>query len=286
MGEPVAGHPFALGLTHDVDRPYKTYQCLPEAVRERDPTRLAPLVTDANPYWQFETVMGIERELGVRSSFYFLSTPHIREHRPRAWLSPARWLDHLSRYDVRAPDLREVVERLEAGGWEVGLHGSVAAADDPDRLRAERDRLAGVLDGELVGGRQHYLTHRDGATWKQYRDLGLRYDASLGSSARCGFDHGYGVRRPFDDGFVVFPLTLMEVTLAPLARRTRERVCDALLDEAAEAGAVATALWHPRYFDEASFPGFRDLYRYLVEGALDRGAWVGPLAELSGLLEP
>jgi len=46
-----------------------------------------------------------------------------------------------------------------------------------------------------------------------------------------------------------------------------------------------TVLWHPRYFNDREFPGYRRLYRRFVEGALDRSAWVGPLGEMYEKLE-
>lgn len=52
-------------------------------------------------------------------------------------------------------------------------------------------------------------------------------------------------------------------------------VCERLLDEAAENDAVMTVLWHPRLFNAEEFPGYRRLYRRLVETALEMGAWVG-----------
>ena len=60
------GHRFALCLTHDVDRPYKTYQSLYYAITDLDPSHLASLVPGRNPYWSFERIMRLEEELGVR----------------------------------------------------------------------------------------------------------------------------------------------------------------------------------------------------------------------------
>jgi len=48
---------FALCLTHDVDRPYETFQPPYYALRHRDPSRLKSLFTAENPYWQFDAIM-------------------------------------------------------------------------------------------------------------------------------------------------------------------------------------------------------------------------------------
>ena len=65
-------HAFALCLTHDVDRPYKTYQSVYYALRERDPSHLGDLRPGVNAYWTFDRIRAVETDLGVRSAFYFL----------------------------------------------------------------------------------------------------------------------------------------------------------------------------------------------------------------------
>ena len=266
---------FALCLTHDVDRPYKTYQAVYDAIRERDPSRLGALRPGNDPYWQFETLMGIEEDFDVRSAFYFLSEPGLGAHAPSKRLRPRYWLEHLGRYDVEAPRMANVVNALDEGGWEVGLHGSYDTADDRERLRVEKERIEGVVGHPVRGGRQHFL-RRGPDTWAHYRALGLEYDSSVGSSTTYGFDHGYDLHHPFDDEFAVFPLTVMEVALvegtADFDAAWRE--CERLLEEAAANDAVMTVLWHPRYVGP-DFPGYRELYERLIERALEMDAWVG-----------
>jgi hypothetical protein len=273
---------FALCLTHDVDRPYKTYQSLFYALRERPRYHLGRFVSGANPYWQFEEIEALEDDLGVRSAFYFLNEPSLFATRgPREWLQVENLLEHAGRYDVTDEDVASVVRRLHDGGWEVGLHGSFHTADDPARLQREKRALESVLDEPVVGGRQHHLKLGP-RTWEHHRALGLRYDATLGSRSSAGFVHGYDPVHPFDDEFVVFPLTAMETTLPDpgVDFGAAWSACEALVDEAVEHDAVMTVLWHPRYFNEREFPGYRGLYRRLVEYALERDGWVGPPADL------
>ncbi|GAB7095395.1 polysaccharide deacetylase family protein [Halolamina litorea] len=277
------GHEFVLLLTHDVDRPYKTFQAPYYALRGQGNRlkHLASLLPGREPYWQFETVMALERSLGVRSAFYFLSEQRVWERPPREWLSPRTWQLFAGRYSLSDPAIQHVVETLDDGGWEVGLHGSYDSPDDRGRLRDELAAIEDVLGDDVTGGRQHYLNLEVPETWRHYRDLGLRYDTSLGSSEETGFDHGYGLKRPFDDEFVVFPLTIMENALPDPSERFDDAwgICADLLHEAAENDAVMTVLWHPRTFSATDFPGYGQLYRRLVQTALDLGAWVGSPAE-------
>jgi peptidoglycan/xylan/chitin deacetylase (PgdA/CDA1 family) len=280
---PVDGHEFALCLTHDVDRPYKGIQGLYYALRDRRLHHLRSLRPETNPWWTFEHITDIERGLDVRSAFYFLREPHLlRDRSPREWLRPYRWKEHLGRYDPSTPEMADLIRELDRDGWEIGLHGSLGSHRDVDRLRQEKEVLEEVLGREVHGGRQHWLRHDGPSTWERQAAVGLRYDASLGSSERVGFYNGYDVCRPFEDEFVVFPLTVMDKALARRAEDLADarRICEALLTEARENEAVMTVLWHPRFFSEQDFPEQADLYRHVVERALDMGAWVGPPGDL------
>lgn len=279
---------FALCLTHDVDRPQKRLaHAVYYAVRDCRPKSLLNQLSDGDPYFQFETLMKLEENLGVRSAFYFLHQPPIYAKGPNAWLRRRNWLEHLGRYDVTADRIADAIRALDDGGWEVGLHGSLYAYRNQDRLAHEKSVLENIMEKPVRGGRQHYLRTDVPETWRDHSAVGLQYDASLGSSTTYGFQHGYGVRRPFDDAFVVFPLTLMEVALPNPGDRfdAAWSVCEDLLREAADNGAVMTVLWHLRYFSEAEFPGYRRLYRRLVERAVELGGWVGPPGRLYDRIE-
>lgn len=289
---------FALCLTHDVDRVYKTYQSLYDAVTQRRPSDLKTLVSDVEPYWQFEEIMAIEEEFGVRSSFYFLDEKRLFRDKPgAAALDPRNWTRYTGHYRIEAPALVEIIRKLERGGWEIGLHGSYDSYGEPERLTTEKERLEGILGHSITGGRQHYLNLDIPETWRYHREMGLKYDASLGSSSEWGFRMGpqgvadaesnryrspyYGVIRPFDDEFLVFPLTVMDAALmesAPSVDAAWASLRD-LLREAAENRAVMTIVWHPRLFNRQEFPGYRTVYERLLEEAESLGAWIGPVED-------
>lgn len=280
---PVDGYKFGLCLTHDVDRPFKGLQSLYHAIHDRRPHHLRGLLPSENPWWTFERLMALERDLGVRSAFYFLHEPHLfRERPPREWLRPYRWVEHLGRYDPATPSLARVIRQLDARGWEIGLHGSLGSHRDTDRLRSEKERLDDLLGHEVDGGRQHWLQHDGVSTWRRQAEIGLQYDSSLGSSVDVGFNYGYAPQQPFNDGFVVFPITVMDKALFGVSRDPEEAsaICATLIDEARKKGAVMTVDWHARVFCEEDFPGYLGVYRDLVEQALEAGAWVGPPIEL------
>lgn len=272
-------------LTHDVDRPYKTGQSLYYALKERDPRQLKALLPGQNPWWQFEEIMQLEEDLGVRSAFYFLREQHVLERPVSDWLDPFYWVETMGRYEVERKEMTELLGRLDEGGWEVGLHGSYDSFSNPDRLHMEKTTLETALGKEVSGGRHHHLRHEP-KTWEYHREMGLNYDASPGSSGEFGFER-YQPFRPFGDEFVVFPLTLMEIALPDPGENFEAawRECERLLEEAKENRAVMSILWHPRLFNEADFPGYRELYRRIIERALEMGAWVGPPADFYELMD-
>ena len=272
---------FALCLTHDVDRPYKTFQAPYYAVQEHDLSHLKSLVSSERPYWQFEEIMELEEDLGVRSTFFFLNEKHLfRDKGPRDWVKLKNWKLFTGRYDIMDEEIVDVIQTLDKGGWEVGLHGSYESYNDLERLRYEKEVLESILGHEVVGGRQHYLNFDRPRTWEYHREIGLRYDASSGSSTEFGFEHGYQPFRPFDDEFVVLPLTAMEVTLLDDSLDEAKNRLDRLMAEAAEHGAAMTVLWHPKFFNESEFQGYRSLYRWLIRTAQEQNAWIGPCEEL------
>jgi hypothetical protein len=280
-------YPFALCLTHDVDRPYKTYQSLYYAITNREPRHLLDVLPWRKPYWQFERIMDIESSLGVRSAFYFLDEQYLLERPLRSWIDPEAWKLYLGRYDIEDGAITDIIEALDSGGWEVGLHGSYESYRDEDRLRKEKQTLESILGHSVLGGRQHYLNLENPETWQRQSSVGLCYDTSLGSSATYGFQHGYKPFRPFDNEFTVFPLTVMELTLPDPETEFEQayEACEQLLTEARDNNAAMTALWHPSYFSERDFPNYGQLYRQLIQRALEMGAWVGPPGELYASLD-
>lgn len=281
-------YPFALCLTHDVDRIEKTYQSIYYTVVDRRPHHLLDLLPGRNPYWQFEEIMALEDEYGVRSAFYFLDEQYLFRDKPvRSWLHPKNWVLYTGRYSIDTPEVIEIIRELDAGGWEIGLHGSYESFNDHERLAQEKSNLESVLGHEVIGGRQHYLNLDPLKTWQYQAAEGLVYDSTLGSTTEFGFRGLHHPFRPFETDFVVFPLTIMELALPGVTSDPdfAKSECERLLQEAREHRAVMTILWHPNYFADDDYPNYTDVYQFLIERALELGAWVGPPGELYNNLE-
>jgi len=258
-------------LTHDVDRTNKTYQYLTRDLRQLAFSRLSTLLSRSNPYWCFPSIQRIEQSHGVRSTFFFLDESIA----PRLF-SPNSWKLALGRYSLRSPDIQEVISDLHLGGWEIAVHGSYLSYRSLELLEKEKQLLESVLGSSVVGVRQHYLNLDIPETWKLHHQAGFSYDASFG--LKRGIGPPEGRTGPFldsDSGMVVIPLSVMEANLWQHANHQAakaEKILMDLLDEAEAGDGLFCALWHQRYFNSAEFPGFSDLYEFLIVEGLRRGA--------------
>lgn len=268
---------FALCLSHDVDRLYKTYQYPYRAVTQRDPAELLGLLSPKNPYWQFERIMAIESRLGVRSAFNVLDEIKLRDRPKSEWLTKSGWMLYAGGYDITDQTVASTLEMLDTLGWEIALQGSYTSSENPARFGYEKQRIETVSGAELLGNRQHHWRLSPPETWQHLQDHGIKYDTSLGSSERMEFQHGHELIRPFDDDFVVFPWSLMDAAVMNSADDDREVWANAreVLETTKENRGVLVADWHQRVFYDDEFPGWGDVYRRLIETAQDMGAWVG-----------
>jgi peptidoglycan/xylan/chitin deacetylase (PgdA/CDA1 family) len=282
-----AGARFAVALTHDVDIPWRWTRVgirggasrLKAAALARRPRAVAaharalgtiPVhkVRGTDPNWTFDRITREESARGARSTFFLLA-------------------GHAHRADGAAPEAYErlrprLVETIRDAGAEVGLHGSYTAADDLERLAAEKARLE-ELAGPLAGQRYHFLRldpHRNLAPLER---LGFAYDTSLGFADAPGFRAGIAQPfRPWDferelpSGLVEIPLAAMDVTLGEerylgLSVVEAEARLRTLLELAARFGGGFAILWHSEWFDDPAFRGWDRLYFRLIDAIGERG---------------
>jgi hypothetical protein len=288
------GARFAVALTHDVDVPWRwTGNAVRGSVaRLRHARRLADAGREAralatlpvyklrgsDPNWSFERILADERHAGASSTFFVMAGHAHPADGPSA-----------ETYEQLRPRL---VETILGGGGEVALHGSYTAADDTERLGAEKWKLE-ELAGPVSGQRFHYLrivTHENLA---QLAKLGFRYDSTLGFADAPGFRAGIAHPfRPWDfetDAplpLVEIPLAAMDVTLAEerylgLSAAEAEIRLRRLLDDAAERGGGFAVLWHSERFDPATTQGWDRLYRRFIAAVHERGGACVSAGELA-----
>ena len=195
----------AIGLSHDVDRPYKWG--ILRAIREgRHPPRIGALPRFAakaaytalqrvrrpvDDFWLFEPIIEAEGRHGFRSTFLFASMPAFG-----AW---GAFEDVY--YDIAWPRFGPIFAALRESGFGIGLHASYGAHRGLERLSFERDRLA-EISGVDPRGLRHHLWHLgpdEAATLRLHEQAGFAFDASLGFNDHPGFRRNVALPfRPWD----------------------------------------------------------------------------------------
>jgi len=283
------GKDFAVCLTHDVDRIRKFRIIPPVFTLKRalfknkslgeawmilaDYIKTTLRMKD-DPYQAaFEKVIDLEKERGVRSTFYFMA--------------------HGEDYFIRDPLIVGLIRRLENESFEIGLHGSFDSYDNSDILKEEKGRVEEVAGNPIVGSRQHYLRWKTPDTWRALEKASLMYDTTLGFADQEGFRSGIcHPYRPFDifenrvlDIWEV-PLIVMDGSLFGyqnlLAEEGLERI-QALVDTVEQYNGVLVVLWHNSSFYEPENPRATEVYNQILKYIVHKNALCGTVQDILGI---
>lgn len=270
---------FAICLTHDVDRVKKTYQYFTHFVKTKDFYHLKSFfIKKQEPYWNFERIMEIEKKHHVKSTFFFLN-----EKRHLDLLHPKKWALSLDVYSFHDEKIAEIIQKLHANGWEIGVHGSHDSYRNENLLKEEKKELEEIIGDEVTGIRQHYLNLEIPKTWKIQSNAGFKYDASFGFRDKVGFrDDKFLPFHPLNDSFLEIPLIIMD---GPLFRNSKSfedtwKNVIMLIDQTESHGALLTVLWHQRVFNENEFPNWSKVYENFIALCKKRGAWITTATEI------
>lgn len=274
------GAPFAVCLTHDVDRSRKTYQYLTHLGRPKGLRGAGkPRRRGGRPYWGFDTVRDLESDAGVRSTFFMLHEgPEAKRglrNRALAW----------GLADFEDPEIASTVTSFARDNWEIGLHASLASTLSPDRIPLEKRKLEAIVGRKVNGVRQHHLRLHLPNRWDEFARAGLVYDSSFGFAHTWGFRGGTAFPHLLAGSKDVLslhevPLHIMDSALASCYDAWAE--CMRALDAVQSVGGVLTVLFHQRYFDLRNFAGYADLYESLILEAKRRHAWVATAGDVTG----
>ncbi|HEV8691272.1 MAG TPA: polysaccharide deacetylase family protein [Ideonella sp.] len=269
----------------DVDAPYSPgvkgpgpalRQAASDLVNHRSPPQAARTLLNAvasqfgvtryDPFDTFDWMLDTIERAGHRATFFFLS---VRQ--------PAR-IDGC--YELDEPRVAELMRKIVQRGHEIGLHGSYASVDAPERLAAELNDLRAAVaraggSQDRFGARQHYLRWRADDTARMLDGLGLAYDSTLGFPDIAGFRCGTCHEFPLFDlpgrqalAIIERPLVLMEATVIS-ATYLRLGLGDAaravmtgLRESCRRFGGEFSLLWHNSNFGP---PAARELYEELIQ---------------------
>lgn len=277
-------HKFALVLTHDVDRVYKTYQYIPSIWNSIKKANLSEFKyhlmnmifkhRENNPYWTFEDLINLENNLDVKSTYYFLNEKG--KHNPFRMES---WILYKGVYDIESSPLKEIIRKLAESGFEIGVHGSYNSFNNLQLLRSEKHILELITGSEIKGVRQHYLNYDLNVTPEIHQNAGFQYDTSIGFKPINGVGFRRGTSFPFLislpdislSNVLEIPLIIMDGALETIS--TLED-CYRLINQVEKYHGVMTILWHNTRFNDRDYPTFTKIYKDIILEAKQRNAWI------------
>jgi len=220
-----------------------------------------------DPWWNFDSMVKLEKRLGIRSSFFLLK----RVHKNRD-----------SRYQFSDDKIKKLAKELTSQGFEVGLHGSFDSADYPAMLKQQADELSRVLGHSLKGIRQHFLRFKNPTTFQHQMAAGLKYDCTLSFAEHDGYRNSYCYPfKPYDfekDQMLdiwEIPLIMMEVSVLNYRKANLEEFRQSVLQHIKEAkkfGGLFSLLWHNCRLMNEEYPGIEEFYPGLLKQIVQLGA--------------
>jgi hypothetical protein len=192
-------------------------------------------------------------------------------------------------YDPRHPRIRAMIDWLKAVGFEVGVHPGYQTFRCPEKLAREVETLRELSGEGPVGGRQHYLRWCPD-TWRDWEDLGLAYDSTVGYAEQPGFRAGTCIPyRPWvlaegrEARLLEIPLIVMDVTLVGYLRLPLDECLARVLElvtRCRQVGGVFTLLWHNQNLIEPAYSDcFPQILSMLCDG--ERYDWRAALDSLN-----
>lgn len=235
------------------------------------------------PYWNFERIMALEEKHGVRSTFFFLNETKMWEA-----LKIDTFKLAFGNYDLNNPEIVNIINKLDKGGWEIGVHGSYDSYNNKRLLAHEKGELERILKKPVVGIRQHYLRLDIPETWKIQYDIGFKYDASFGFRDKVEFRDGKFLPfKPVGGDFVAIPLAIMDGPLFGSSNNDIEDawlMCKKMIDYSENHGGILTVLWHNNKFNDDEYPGQIWVYDKIIEECKKRDAWIGTCREVTDIV--
>jgi len=287
------GTPFALFLSHDIDQIHdrELFRILADInhVRRRfwsGETGNAPLACrriaravfkPKRALLDFETILGIEKRHGFRSTFFLL---HDRY-----------WARQGARFSFADKEIQEIGRLALAAGCELGVHGGYYRFNDAAKYRESKETLATVFGVEPVGIRNHLLRFSYPETWRAQQEAGFEYDATYGFRSVPGPRAGlalpffpFDTRREEPLTILELPLAVMDTSIFRYLRLQGEAALEftwQMLDRLANRGALVSLLWHNNFFNEPEYWDWQMVYERLLERFAALRPWCVTGAEIN-----
>lgn len=218
---------------------------------------------ERDPFDSFDYVLEIhEKHPGIRLKFFPLMADYNVYDKPISYQNK---------------DFRHLLQHL-CDYAKLGLHGSYASHDEPERIAIESERLSSLLHRATVRNRYHFLRMTLPDSYNVLLDNGILHDYSMGYADEPGFRAGTGTPYPFFDldsdsetSLMIHPFAVMDSTLyyyKKMSWSEAEKVYYQFIDELKSVGGVCSVLWHNQSLSECfGWQGWRGVYERVLEAA-------------------
>jgi hypothetical protein len=144
-------------------------------------------------YWCFDGWTRLEKELDIKSVYYFFSKSDYGK------LNPKRWLLDPS-YDIaKNGRLKQKCRELISEGNQIGIHGSYFSSEDGTLFMKEKEILENSINYKITKSRQHWLNYYESKTPYIHCEARIEQDSTLGFNDISGFRAGVAsIYNPYD----------------------------------------------------------------------------------------
>jgi len=212
-----------------------------------------------DPYDNYEYIRMVHEQLSVPPFFFVLFADHGR---------------HDNNVKVTSNDFHKLLHEIDQGG-RVGIHPSLASANDPEKFGNEYTGLCSVLGRKVTISRQHFLRISMPGTYRRLIQAGMTDDFSMGYPSHTGFRAGMAIPFRFFDlpgeettSLVIHPISLMDVTMKDYLRLSMVESLDKIKNIIRTVRAVNgefVSLWHNESLgDTGRWAGWRAVYGEMV----------------------
>lgn len=263
---------FAVCLTHDIDELYLPrkevfrqiflHSSRLEASKALRNTGIL-LNKNNSPDNNIESIIDLENQYGVNSTFFFLSLEKGEQD-----------------YNYNLDKISHIFKNIKQNNSEIGLHAGHDSYCNYKKLISEKDKLEQASKSEIIGVRNHFLKFSNPVSWEIAARAGFKYDSSYGYNDAPGFRNGmchpfkpYILKEKKYFGITEFPLVLMDCSLDSymhLDTSNSWMLVKKMIDSIASVNGVFTLLWHNSYF----FGDGLKLYKMILDYCKTKDAWM------------
>lgn len=210
-----------------------------------------------DPYYNFQNIMEISNNYGLRSTFLFMA---LKKN------------EFDFRYSLKkaSTGFQQIKSSKK---HQIGIHISRIAYNDFKNASQEIKRLKKITNTDIEYSRQHYLMFDVKSTWSILNENNIKYDLSLGYPEMPGFRCGicypfrvFDISKKIKLDLIEIPLIIMDVSILDYLKDINfEDQLDTILQNTKKYDGTLNVLWHNDQIDNLKFEKNRILFKKIIE---------------------